>query len=514
MSTRLLSRSAVSLLALISAAACAASATAATTPLGTTPPADVSIDGRYVLLVDGTVLDRQTGAPLAGSVGAGAVDLAARSPKVLVDTDGTLRVAAPSDPSDPGVVASIDTQGAPVKAEPLRAFLVRDGAAVIFQTSETPARILSRDVAAAKTTLLATGATLLDASEDGRVITWSRELPAVERPGGTRAFDPAGGVIGTAVGYQVEQNAPRVVAVSSWTQDVYERPTPTTCPANPQVRITETTPWGLHVSQDGPAERYAFLLQTTSRDSAYPPYTTTLHRRVGSGEPRTLLDNGFQRISWFVRTDPASGAVSAVESRHGSPFRSGTVFDDAGGSRTVAAPSGGEPLAASSVLAYDRGASAITTFTPLSPGTDSSASFVDEGGPLGPTGTPWTTLPRATDPVDGPVTRADITWARCDADDLVVRGTLSDYAAVAPATTRNSAGSVRFTPAPDGKITAKSLGVQLTWAGIRLWSKTVPSGPVTLPSILPFVPGYRTALRVTLADGTTVTGSVPLWRSR
>lgn len=516
MSTRSLPRGPLSLLVLTAvAASTTTAASAATTPLGPIIPLDVSVDGRYVLGDDGTVLDRQAGTPL-GSVGAGALDLAARSPKVLVQVDGTLAVAAPNDPPDPGVVASIDERGTPVETEPRKAFLVRDGAAVVFQTAESPARILSRDLATAKSTLLATGATLLDASEDGRVITWSRELPAVQRPGGNRPFDPAGGVTGSAVGYQVERNAPRIVAVSSWSQDVYQRPTPTTCPVDPQTRITETTPWGLQVSQDGDAARYAFLLQSTTRDSAYPPYTRTRHQRIGAGEPRTLLDNQSQRIEWSVLTDPVSGAVSAVESRHGSPFRGGSIFDDAGGSRSVTAPqSGGATLTVGVVRPFDRGAGAITTFTPVSPGEGPTAAFVDEGAPLGASATPWTVLPRPTDVVDSLSTRADATWATCDGDDPVaVRGSLADYATVGPATTRNSAGTVRFSSAPDGKVAAKSLGVQLTWAGIRIWSRTVASGQVTLPAILPFVPGYRAALRVTLDDGTTVAGSVPLWRGR
>lgn len=498
--------------------ASASAASAAPTPLGGAAPVDVSADGRYVLRADGTVLDRQTDLPLGTGAGPGAVDLAAHSPKVLVEADGNLTVVGPNDPPDPGVVASIDDQGAPVNADRLRVHLVRDGETVIFQTTETPARILRRDLASAKTTVLSTGTTLLDASEDGRVITWSRELPAVQRPGGNRPIDPAGGVPGSVVGYQVEREAPRVVAVSSWSQDVYQRPTPTTCPADPQTRVTRTTPWGLHVSQDGDAQRYAFLLQSSSYDSAYPPYTKTVHQRVGSGEPRTLLDNSWQRIEWYVRTDSVSGAVSAIESRHGSPFRGGTLFDDAGGSRAVSPlPSGGESLTAGSVLPYDRGASAITTFTPLQVGGagGTRASFVDAGGPLGPTATPWTALPRPTDAADGAATRADITWAACEDDPPVaVRGIWSDYAGIAAPSTRNSAGIVWFTQEPAGKVAAETLRVEVRWLGMRLWSRTVKYGPVTLPSILPFVPGYRATLAVKLADGATVFGSQALWRSR
>lgn len=492
----------------------ATSAAAAVTPLADGAARDASVDGRYVLFTDGTLLDRTTGVAVGAGAGPGAIDLAARAPKVLVDTFGALTVVTLGGTSSPSVSVSFDEQGAPVEAATGRAFLVRDGTAVIFQTATTPFRILSRDLATAKTTLLLSNATLLDASEDGRVITWSRELPAVQRPGSPLPFDPAAGVAGTAVGYQVERQAPRVVATSRWTQEVYQRPTPTTCPADPPTRVRDVRPWGLRVSQDGAAQRYAFLLQTSEHDSAYPASYRALHERVGSGAPTALLENHWERYEWGVRPDPVSGAVGAIENRRNSVFRTGTLFDDAGGSRVVAAPSEYLSYTASGVIPFDRGAGAITTFAPLPPGTGAKA-FVDVGDALEPSATPWTTLPRSADAIDGDATRATVVWAPCD--DLPpapVRGVFSDYSGVVAPRTRNSAGIVWFTQGPAGKVTAKTLQIQVKWLGIPLWTRTVAEGPVALPPILAFVPGYTASLRVKLADGATVSGSVPLWRSR
>ncbi len=168
---------------------------------------DATSDGRYVLYADDSgarLLDRTAGTTIP--VPDGAEQLADRSPRILIKGADGYRVLDTT--TGTLTLATLDES---VNAVPATSpELVRDGRSVIFQTGTgTAARVLERRLDTASTVVRATGVTLLHASEDARVITWSRPLPPAFRPADQIALaaDPAGGVPGTAVGYRVDDQA-------------------------------------------------------------------------------------------------------------------------------------------------------------------------------------------------------------------------------------------------------------------------------------------------------------------
>lgn len=488
---------------------------AAPVRIGDDPAVDVSADGRYVLLDSGTVLDRSTGKPLAHSATADAIDLARAAPKALIASDGKLTVRDLTVGASSDAAANVGPDGTPVMALADSATLVQDGRTVIFQTATAPKRIIARDLEAGSSTVLLEDAALQDASEDGRVITWSRALAPQLRPFGTPlASDPPGGVTGLAVGYVIDGGAARIVSRSEWEQRLWTASGDNVC-ANGSATASgwyRNDPTALQVSQDGAAGRYAFLLQTISSADSSPPYTRQHWQRVGAGEPLTLFDNNYQRTVWSIRSDPESGAFRYSQTWHGPSYNAAAIVADDGTKREIipSATGGHGPWQTTSSLVFGRGTGFLTYGGSFGPSVTPALFVDDDLGPVGPSTTPWTTLPRGADLVFDEYTgQARVKWALC-----AEPGRWSDYAGVVAPMTRNSAGIVWFTQAPGTRIPAKTLQIQVKWLGIRLWSRTVEYGPVTLPSILPFVPGYTASLRVTLADGATVSGSVPLWRSR
>ncbi len=223
-------------LLLAAAVAAPASASAAPVRLADRGLVDVSSDGRFVLLDDGQVVDRRGDAGLPGST-ATPLALADRAAVVLERTPGgQLQVRGAG--GEPQLV-NLGPDNLAVPAGPAK--LVRNGQAVIFQTTQSPVRIIERDLETSTSTVRAEGRSLLDASEDGRIITWIRQVTAaVPPPGRVVAPGAPAGVTanGTAVGYTVDDQAPRTVGVSSWTQSPTPDQLQATCPATTRIRRT------------------------------------------------------------------------------------------------------------------------------------------------------------------------------------------------------------------------------------------------------------------------------------
>lgn len=473
---------------------------------------DVSSDGRYVLSANGELRDR-SGAGV-GQLPMGIrtpVDLADRAP-IALESDfntGTLWV---HDKDHGAVVVNIGPNGTSVPTTGTGR-LVRNGTAVIFATTERPTRIIERDLTTGTSTVRLSGATLLDASEDGQVITWQRAIGTIARTSGTPIpGDPTSGHTAVAVGYQVAGSAPRVVDVTHYKQVRTGNPEPV-CPE--MVGADETIPTSLDISQDGSSARYSLVLGTT-RSLWWYPFRADAWKRLTDGGPVQIASDDTQTTVAHVTTDPVSGAFTVITDNHGSYpnyNQAALIGDDGSSSPLTVAPAGSTDTAALYLKAVPFNRGGGVAYSALTRAGVSSGTWVDEPAAAGASTTPWTTLPRSSDPVDGPSTTPDATFITCPP--TVVDGTIADYAPLALKTTGSSAGTITFTPAPAGKTTATSLTATVSWFGIKLWSRSATTaGTITLPAIFPGLAGFKATETVKLTNGTVLTSSTALRRTR
>ncbi|MEH3053049.1 MAG: hypothetical protein PGN13_03440 [Patulibacter minatonensis] len=412
-----------------------------------------------------------------------------------------------------GELVNIGPSGETVPAAP-KGVLVKHGTAVVFSTLEATPRIIERDLTTGTSTVRLSGADLLDASEDGNVITYSRALANAGRPAGTKPLpDDKRAPAEFAVGYQVGSGPARVVDVTRGEQ---------LRTGDPTLEIPEhtywkaTTPLDLQVSQTG--GRYSLVLSLGSVNTNYP-YQDGEFRRL-SADGSTVLDSYSSQISiTSLLADPVSGAYTTIRSSHAS---SGTynqaAIVDGSGRRIELSTGSAAPQQFVKAIPTNAGAGAVfTAFNRDAEGL-SGAWAIDELGAPGVDATPWLDLPRSGDTIDSPALKADVKWLNypdTSVPPTPVAGALADYAAVTVKTTGNSAASIAFTPAPQGKIAAKSVRANLTFLGFELWSRSLAKpGTINLPGIPPYFPFLATTVKVTLADGTALTKSTALSRTR
>lgn len=503
------------LLSLTALAPAIAQAAPTSTFLTSVKALDVSADGRYVLLVDGTVIDRTTGTtsePVPGTP----VDLASASSKVLYALGGHLYVRDAFAAGE-GTLVSVSGGGAPVDA--YRGALVRNGATVVFSATSSSApdavgEVRKIEVGAVRSSVRITGVRLGRVSEDARVISFSKPLPTLKRPEGLglpmpglrTSFD------GDAVGYLVEGDVPRLVGVPKVVERTGGPNGAITCATNAALYKISTPFFTL--AQDGLAGG-RYLLATGSRefDSNYP-----------EGD-RTAYTTGYQ--------DPFSGASTSIFTTHGGAplVNSVRVINEAGigtpfGFPTTApaptTPNSGyypdEVGFTQDAYAFGRGAGAVFVGAPRS--KPITGTYVVEGLPTGGADvTPWQTLPRAEDPAFTGDEQIDATWTPCKDP---VPPTVSSYATITASATGNSAGTVTPKATPVGRPWATSISATVSWYGIRTWSRTTTltgplsaaGEPIVLPSIPAGLPGFKVAVKVSLIDRTVITTSVPLRRTR
>lgn len=500
--------------ALALAAVAAPSAQAAATKLFPYPVVDVSSDGRYVLHVNGDVVDRAgtNGLPQATST---SIDLADRAPIALGKdfTNGILYVRTAQAPR--GTVASIGPDGTSVPAATGK--LVQNGSALIFSTTERPSRIIKRDLAAGTSTVLMTGVTLLDASEDGKVITFMRGVPVAKRPSGSTPIsgDPGAWWVSPAVGYQVGLDAPRIVAVQKISERAPGGEPVVGCPAS--VELQTTTPNDLQISQDGSqGGQYSLVLSSSFKPyGGYPFSLTTIERLTADGRETIATSDG-QRTNVSVRVDPVSGAYARIldDKANGFPLvnRAGIVAPDGTATTlSVLPPEGSTDTAGriSTAIPFGGGAGAVYFGTARADG--STWTYAVDGLPTGGT-TAWQTLPRTADRLDSSALTAEVEFAQC----TPVAGTFDDYVGLDLTTTGNSAGTVGIGATPSGKIPAVSSRASIAWYGVPIWSKSSSQGPAfyRLPGIPAGLPGFKLTVQVKLADGTVLSRSTALRRTR
>lgn len=454
---------------------------------------DVSADGRYVLLETGAVIDRTTGAtsePVPGTP----LDLAIASPKVLYNAGGQLYVKDAFS-AQPGTLVSLSPAGAPLQVPGGQ--LVRNGAEVLFASSEAGGAH-TIDVGAAASTLAIPGASSAQASEDGRVITFSKPLPPVPRPAGLKARNAKATVEGVIAGYSVDGGAPRRIGVTKVTERLGAPSGAITCATNTAYYQT-ITPVLQGFTQDGLAGgRYQFSPATTVRDSLYDTW------------PTTSYTDTFQ--------DPVSGAYGSIFTTHGGApvYNAAGIVSEAGVPTALTyPPSSPENVPdvgfARRALPFSRGAGAILVGTPRGNPGD-AGTFVVEGIPTtGDSVIPWTTLPRTQDPLITGAEQIEASWATCQ-DPAPPAAT--DYVVITPKLTGNSAGTITLKPAPSGKPPVRSLTATVSWLGIRTWSRTTTTDTITLPSIPVGLPGFKVTVKVALVDGSSATTSAALRRTR
>lgn len=454
---------------------------------------DVSSGGRYVLLETGAVIDRTTGTtsePVPGTP----LDLAIDAPKVLSNVDGKLYVKDAFS-AQPATLVSLSTAGTPLQVPGGQ--LVRNGAEVVF-TSSDAGGAHTIDVGAAASTLAIPGATSAQASEDGRVITFSKPLPPVPHPAGLKARNAKATVEGVLAGYSVDGGAPRRIGVTKVTERLGAPSGAITCATNTAYYQT-ITPTLQGFAQDGLAGgRYQFSPAARVRDTLYDTW------------PTTSYTDTFQ--------DPVSGAYAAIFTTHGGApvYNAAGVTNEAGTPTALTyPPSSPENVPdvgfARRALPFARGAGAILVGTPRGNPGD-AGTFVVEGIPTaGDSVIPWTSLPRPQDPLITGDEQIEASWATCQ-DPAPPAAT--DYVAITPKLTGNSAGTITLRPTPPGRPPVRSVTATMSWFGLRTWSRTTTADPITLPSIPVGLPGFKVTVRVSLADGTTATTSAALRRTR
>ncbi len=475
------------------------------------PVVDVSADGRLLLLANASLIDRVTGdVVIAPQVGKQPLDLAADGPTMLVRaSDGTLAAISPElgggATSEP---VSYDERSMLVATSGPAQF-GRDARTVLFTTGSATPRILEYRVGAGPATVRATGATLADASSDGRVVSWSRPLAGVPLPGA------AGTVNARAVGYQVIGQAPRVVDV-----------TRVATAAGACDAIDVTQPGDLQVSQTG-AEGGAYLFTTsTSSSRVGTPLSTLTFTRIGAGSAQVLQQLGSSQYGPSeIFTDPRSSAAILVVSPRigGGVSNSATLISDDGIRTTLSVPKpDGTSSSFGRALPLLRGAGFAAEVTvsasPLPSGArpELSGTWVDDAvrGTVGPSAGAFTALPREGDAIDGAGTAAAVNLGTCPPA-TPVAGAPSEYAPITLRTTGRSAGAVGVVLAPAGRIAAASVTATVGWYGLRVFSRAATAdGTITLPQIPVGLPGFRLTVRIVLTDGTVLTESAALRRTR
>ncbi len=455
---------------------------------------DVSSDGRYVLLQTGAVLDRTTGTtsePVPGTP----IDLAVASPKVLYNAGGKLYVKDPFGAAD-GTLVSLTPAGAPLEVPGGQ--LIRNGAEVVFVAGNAGGAH-TIEVGAAASTLAIPGASSARASEDGRVITFSKPLPPVPRPAGLKARNAKATVEGVIAGYSVDGGAPRRIGVTKVTERLGAPSGAITCATNTAYYQT-ITPTLQGFTQDGLAGgRYQFVPATTVRDT------------LNDTRPTISYTDTFQ--------DPVSGAYASIFTTHGGApvYNAAGVTSEAGIPTALTyPPSSPENVPdvgfATRALPFSRGAGAILVGTPRGNPGD-AGTFVVEGIPTaGDSVIPWTTLPRTQDPLITGDEQIEASWATCQDPAPPVA---TDYVTITPKLTGNSAGTITLKPTPPGRPPVRSLTATVSWYGIRTWARTTTTGGTTdLPAVPVGIPGFKVTAKVTLADGSTATTSAALRRTR
>lgn len=521
MFTPVLLRGGVAVLATVALSAASAHAADAPKLLAAGGFVDATSDGKYVLLDDGRVIavDGSTAAPTVLPPVAGRTPLAIadRAPIVLERGPGGLYVRSAASPE--GKLVSLGPDGFAVPwSDGAGAELVQNGTAVIFTTTESGNRILKRDLVAGTTTTLAgPRVALLDASEDGTLITWERQVEAKLRTAGTPLpSDPGvGSGRGVAVGYTLNGKDSYVVAKTKLTQRIVGTPPETGCPV--LTEIDRETPRRLEISENA-AGKHALLLTTSFvRGGGYPfsAGTTTRLTQTGS-QPFSSTDG--QQFTSIEQVDPVSGAVGSILiNRVQAPLTNRASIVQPSGERepllVVGQNGTTDPVGRyRNLLPVQGGATAIYAFTPLEQGgPGAEGTYVRTGFTPGTDATPWLTLPRAIDAPDASVSTVDVDYVVCEGATPTptptpappVAGTWGDYASYGAGT-----GWVEIIAAPEGKIAARSATVTLSWYGIPVWSRTVTrSAYVTLPKVNRYLGGFKVTTVVTLKNGARVSDS-------
>jgi hypothetical protein len=508
----------------LAALAAPSAATAAPVKITDGTFVDTSSDGRYVLTAT-TIIDRATGTDWAIGGSAPAIALADHSRRVLVDYGTSLGGFNPDSSSPKTFAFAVPTVVDGKDAQPGHAEFVKNGTVVIFDTKESTPRIISYDITTNETTVLMTGATLTDASEDGQVIGFRKELPNLTAPSNVAPITFGGPVIGaSAVGYLVAGQAPRVVATSSWKHEY--RPGNDTGECSSRIAdLTGETPTGLRISQDGTGRYALYVTKAVVGPGDALRQGHGVVERITLDGSTTIADAAIPPNRIDFTNDPVSGAYGTINTPKTTipPVNTAGVTADDGTLRAtgvlpVDGPGGTWDDSAyyTGIVPVNAGAAAIYTGYPRT--RDASLSrpttFVNEGAAVGASTTPWLSLPRTGDAPLTAATKGTATWALCD--DAPAVGTIGDYAAIALTPTGNSAGKVTVTLAPDGFVAAKAAQLKITWFGIPVWSKTIrTSGTVALPSIPARIGGFKLTVAVVPADGSaTLSQSTALRRTR
>lgn len=522
-------RSLVASAALLAAAAAPASAAPALVTEGSL--VDAGSDGRMVLTTD-RLIDRQTGASddLTYFSGRG-VDVADTARKALYETTSpsgerslTLYNLERSGANDLLISANIGPDRMPVPWGG-HAKLVRNGAAVIFDTAESTPRIIEFTFGSGAAVVRVSGATLLDASEDGTLVTYRRQLAAVSRPAGQVGLTgDRADIGGSSVGYQLSGQAPRIAATTTAVQSYVTGFGAGAC----DTRLTEwrtSTPTNLQVSQRGDGT-YALYLSSQVSTSSYDSHGVI--ERLTAAGTSALADAGnpSRRVELFP--DPVSGAYALVTTaKPNGPVLNTPSFVAADGTAralgVIPVPGAGGSYDDSGfytrLVAIGGGASVIYGAVPVTRDSSLARPTVYATDGAAPTGdnpqTAWLTLPRSGDATDAATSTPDVTWAQCEDAPAAVAGAFGDYATFASQTTGNSAGALAFTTAPVGLIAATSVKASITWLGLPLWSRTLShDGTIRLPAIPAGLGGLRGTAVITLADGTVLRASTVLRRAR
>lgn len=510
----------------LSAVSAAPAAAAVATKVADQRAIDATSDGRYVLLIDGSVLDRTTGATvLAPKTDPNTTPLAIadRAPITLERTPGGLVVRSAERPDGEFVSVGPDGIGVPAGA----AELVQNGTAVIFGTTESGRpRILRRDLTSDTTTvLLDTRASLLDASEDGKVVTWQRVARIVTPDRTSPAIPQLRGSDGYVVGYAVAGESPRAVATTKLTERRTGDPRPV-CPDF--TTVDRTDPIGLQISQDGAAGgRYALTLQTQSINGNYP-FSAIAYQQIGAGDAVALGAADSQTSQVYVFADPVSGAyVRRFDSKGSS-----------GGANSGAVGRPGGPLVGldipSSVPGIETGVGTLVSGVPTRAGagavfstaprdTGLISAYAYDGPAIDPAivdATPWTALPRSGDQSAQDAQLETSFLPACQAGPPVAAPAAA-YAQIVLGGSPNQFASVFISGTPAGNtIPATSVKATVSWYGLTTWSSSrtlktpTATGLIRVPDVPAGVPGFKLTVVVTLENGAKLTQSVPMRRAR
>ncbi len=495
---------------------------AAITKVADQPLIDASSDGRFVLLADGSVIERATGTSVLGPDRSESLDLASRSAATLELDASALFLRTPQSPD--GTFVGIGTDGFSVPVTSAK--LVRDGKAVVFSTSESPSRILLRDLTTNTTTELLSRASLLDASEDGKVVTWIRQIAGTPRTAGQPLdSDPGPSASGQAVGYTVGGES-RIVSRTTWTQRAFGPQPDGPCPTT--TVIDKRWPTGLQISQDGTG-RYSLVLSTAVQPGGGYPFAagSTTRLTATSNTDATLITSDGQVTTSTTQVDPESGAAASIlsDKANGFPLANRLYLSQPSGA-SQGVPVIGQFGTTDPIGAYKRavpvngGAAVVYAFSDRSGGPTGGPveTYLRDGFTPGTDATPWLSLPRSIDPANVAGASVDATYIVCTATPsptptatptpAVVPGTIDDYV---PAL--GTQGFVTFAFTPSGKLPARSGRATITWFGVPIWDRTVTASTnLTLPRFPVVLPGVRLIARVKLSNDTVLSASQALAR--